>query len=126
MARMTDPLGAFSATLSAPANVAPPEMPVKMPSFLANACAVLTASLPSTLTRSSYKFMFKPFSRTNGMKSGVQPCTGCAAKAGCEPFGAPVGLRSVLTPLVTRAAASGSSNTTLVSGRDSLSVRATP
>ncbi|VEU38879.1 unnamed protein product [Pseudo-nitzschia multistriata] len=62
-----------------------------------------------------------PCSNTKGMKSGVQPCTGWAAKAGWDPSGDPSALRSVGIPESTRAAAAGSARTILVSGELALS-----
>ena len=97
-----------------------------MPSIRASFCAVSIASGPAMGTSSSYRFIFCASSRTFGMKSGVQPWMGCAANAGCDPLGAPVGLRSVTVPDAMRPAASGSRRTIFVSGLAALMTRPTP
>ena len=56
--------------------VAPPEIPVKIPSLLASSLAVAMDSGPETATSSSYKLSAWASSSTLGMKSGVQPCKG--------------------------------------------------
>ncbi len=53
IARMTDPFGAFAATLRAAANVPPEEIPQKMPSFAASSRAASRDSTSPTVTISS-------------------------------------------------------------------------
>ena len=65
------PFGADRATFKAPLKVAPPEIPVKMPSLDAKSFAHCMASGPSIGINSSCKSI--PDSKTSGMKSGVQP-----------------------------------------------------
>ena len=65
-----------------PRSVAPPEMPVKMPSFRASSRESRIASPPSTGTMRSTSFCASASSVSFGMKSGVQPWTRCGRKSG--------------------------------------------
>ena len=108
------PFGADLATFKAPLNVAPPEIPVKIPSLDAKSFAHCMASGPSIGINSS--FMSIPDSRTSGMKSGVHPWTGCGVNAGCDATGAPDGFLSVFVPDANNGAADGSNKQIFTSG----------
>mmetsp|Transcript_1213 Transcript_1213/g.3073 ORF Transcript_1213/g.3073 Transcript_1213/m.3073 type:complete len:232 (+) Transcript_1213:125-820(+) len=122
MQTIVDPSSAFLAVSRAAQTVAPPEIPVRIPSRLARAWAVATAAPSGIATYSSMSLVSRlsPCSNTRGMKSGVQPWTGWAAKAGWDPSGDPSSLRLVAIPESIRAATAGSASTILVSGECSL------
>jgi hypothetical protein len=74
---MFDPGAARRLTSSAPANVAPLEMPQKMPSFRASSRVSRSDSAPFTPMISSTRLPSSTSLASLGMKSGDQPCIRC-------------------------------------------------
>ncbi len=121
-----DPGSAFSATASAPASVAPAEMPTKMPSLVASSPHKRNASLPSIGMIASIILASTASSVSFGMKSGLQPCIKCGRNNGWLSAGVPSSSRSWGMPLPSMGELSGSQTMIFVSGLFSLSTRDTP
>mmetsp|Transcript_3235 Transcript_3235/g.9485 ORF Transcript_3235/g.9485 Transcript_3235/m.9485 type:complete len:300 (-) Transcript_3235:369-1268(-) len=121
------PAGSSFAFRSATASTPPPLVPEKMPSDRASSCEAATASAPDTCESSSYKPCSVESSTIFGTKSGVQPCSRCGRKTGCDSFVMePSVVYSVLMPLYTTGALDGSQSSTFVCGDLSLSTCPTP
>ena len=123
---MVLPFSACLAISIAPASVAPPEIPTKMPSSVARARDSLSASAPLTGTMSSIVSAVAASSVSFGMKSGLQPCMRWGRNSGWLSTGLPSLSRSCGMPLPSVCELSGSHTTIRVSGRASLSTRDTP
>lgn len=89
---MTEPSSASFATLSAAANVAPEEIPQKMPSLRASAreASMASASLTVRILCGTSR------SRTFGTKSGVQPWILCGVKGLPDSSAAPSGSHAMI------------------------------
>jgi hypothetical protein len=121
MHRMLLPGGAASAICSAPASVAPPEIPARIPSFVASSRARRRDSAPLTGRILSMSPAAIASWVSLAMKSGLQPCIRCGRKAGwLTPGNSGWG-----TPLPRIAELSGSHTTMPVSGRSAFSTLAT-
>ena len=120
------PSGAVSQTFSAPASVAPPEIPVKIPSLRAKARVNRKASSPLMGNTLSIHFASTASSVSFGIKSGLHPCIKCGRKFGWLPAGLPCKSRGWGIPLPRICELSGSQTMILVSGLFSASTRATP
>src|ERR1700741_4755469 len=92
MARITAPLAASAATLSAAANVPPEEMPHRSPSLRARARAfsIASASVTATIWCATSR------SSTAGMKSGVHPWILCGAQGLPARSAAPAGSQAMM------------------------------
>ena len=117
-----EPGAAVSQISNAPASVAPPEMPVRIPSLYASSCDSRIASLLLTGTIRSISPAATASWVSFGMKSGAQPCTMCGRKLGWLS----VSHSGCGISLPSSGELSGSHTTTLVCGLSCFSTRATP
>ena len=121
-----DPFGADSQIFKAPENVAPLEVPTKIPSFCASSCDSRIASAPLIGTIWCISFIETASSVSLGMKSGAQPCITCGRKFGWLAEGEPSATRGYGMPLLSIGRLSGSQTMIFVFGLFSASTRATP
>src|ERR1700690_2757024 len=101
MQRTVDPGAASLQTCSAPANVAPEVIPTKIPSFCASCLLQCMASAFAIVSTRSIRPELTASSVSLGMKSGLQPCSGCGFHAGLLVVAEPSGLLSCLAPEVS-------------------------